>query len=152
MAEPPNVDESQTTREQFSQHSEDPVCAGCHQLMDPIGFGFEHFDGLGRYRETEWGLEIDARGALTATDVDAEFDGAVELAHLLASSEQVKACVVSSWFRFGYGRFETEEDTCSVDTLSVAFAEADYDIKELIVALTQTHAFRYRHAVQKETP
>jgi len=150
VPEPPEVDESQTTREQFSQHSADPVCAGCHQLMDPIGFGFEHFDGLGRYRETEWGLAIDASGELTATDVDGEFNGAVELADKLASSEQVKSCVVSQWFRFGYGRFEEQRDECSITELEAAFAAADYDIKELIVALTLTDAFRYRHAMEGE--
>ncbi|MCX4239575.1 DUF1592 domain-containing protein [Paraliomyxa miuraensis] len=150
VPEPPSVDESQTTREQFAQHAEDPVCAGCHALMDPIGFGFEHFDGIGRYRATEWGLEVDAAGELKGTDVDGTFDGAVELAHRLASSDQVKACVVSQWFRFGYGRYETEEDEDSIAELHAAFAASDYDIKELIVALTQTDAFRYRHAIQED--
>jgi hypothetical protein len=152
VPEPPSVDESQTTREQFAEHSENPVCAGCHSLMDPIGFGFEHFDGIGRYRATEWGLEIDAAGELQATDVDGAFNGAVELAQLLASSDQVKACVESQWFRFGYGRFETEEDECSIDEIHTAFAVSNYDIKELIVALTLTDAFRYRHAVQEDSP
>lgn len=146
VPEPPNVDETKTTKEQFAQHSEDPVCAGCHAMMDPIGFGFEHFDGLGRYRELEWNLPIDASGQLTSTDVDGPFNGVTELAALLASSEQVKNCVVSQWFRFGYGRFETELDECTVGQLRGAFAAANYDIKELIVALTQTEAFRYRHA------
>jgi hypothetical protein len=152
VPEPPAVDESQTTREQFAEHSENPVCAGCHQLMDPIGFGFEHFDGIGRYRDTEWGLEIDAAGELLGTDVDGAFSGAVELAQVLASSDQVKACMASQWFRFGYGRFETEQDACAVNEIHAAFAESNYDIKELIVALTLTDAFRYRHAVQEDSP
>jgi hypothetical protein len=153
VPEAPSVDESQTTREQFSQHSTDALCKGCHQLMDPIGFGFEHFDGIGRYRESEWaGLEIDARGELINTDVDGPYDGVVELATRLASSDQVKACVATQWFRFAYGRGATEADTCSMDSVQAAFAAADYDIKELIVALTQTDAFRYRPAVHTETP
>ncbi|WP_258183059.1 DUF1592 domain-containing protein [Enhygromyxa salina] len=152
VPEPPAVDESQTTREQFAEHAENPVCAGCHALMDPIGFGFEHFDGLGRYRATEWGLPVDAAGELKGTDVDGAFNGAVELAHLLASSDQVKDCVASQWFRFGYGRFETEEDACTVDEIHAAFAASNYDIKELIVALTLTDAFRYRHAVREDSP
>jgi hypothetical protein len=152
VPEPPSVDESQTTREQFAEHSENAVCAGCHALMDPIGFGFEHFDGIGRYRASEWGLEIDAAGELRATDVDGAFSGAIELAQLLASSDQVKACVESQWFRFGYGRFETEEDECSIDEIHAAFAASNYDIKELIIALTLTDAFRYRHAVQEDSP
>lgn len=153
VPEAPSVDESQTTREQFSQHSADPLCEGCHRLMDPIGFGFEHFDGIGRFRETEWaGLEIDASGELNQTDVDGPYNGVVELAERLASSDQVKTCVVTQWFRFAYGRSETTADDCSMQDVRAAFAAADYDIKELIVALTLTDAFRYRHSVQPETP
>ncbi|WP_146658864.1 DUF1592 domain-containing protein [Enhygromyxa salina] len=152
VPEPPSVDPNQTTREQFAEHAENPVCAGCHSLMDPIGFGFENFDGIGRYRATEWGLKVDASGELQGTDVDAAFTGAVELAQLLASSEQVKACVTKKWFRFGYGRFETDEDEDTLDALEAAFAASNYDIKELIVALTLTDAFRYRHAVQEKSP
>jgi hypothetical protein len=148
VPEPPSVDENQTTREQFTQHSEDPLCASCHQLMDPIGFGFEHFDGIGRYRDTEWGLPIDASGELIGTDIDGTYDGVVELAQRLASSEQVKNCIVKQWFRFGYGRAETKDDTCSIDIIREAFAAADYDVKELIVALTKTDAFRYRRALR----
>lgn len=148
VPEAPTVDETKTTREQFTQHSEDDLCAGCHQMMDPIGFGFEHFDGIGRYRETEWGLAIDASGELLGTDVNGTYDGVVELAQRLASSDQVKDCIVKQWFRFGYGRAETKEDTCSIDVIRQAFAAADYDVKELIVALTMTDAFRYRRMVE----
>ena len=71
-----------------------------------------------------------------------------ELAQRLGSSQQVRDCVATQWFRFGYGRVETEADTCSMDEIRGAFAAADYDIKELIIALTQTDAFRYRPAVR----
>jgi hypothetical protein len=150
IPEPPNVDESQTTREQFAQHSEDSLCQGCHVYMDPIGLGFEHFDGLGRWRDDEWGQPIDASGELVLTDVDGPFNGATELGQMLAGSEQVRRCVTQQWFRFGYGRVETEEDTCTMDSLYAEFEAADFDIKELIVALTTTQAFRYRHAANPE--
>ena len=153
IPKPPSVDENQTTREQFTQHSADALCAGCHRLMDPLGFGFEHFDGIGRYRETEWGLAIDASGQFNETDIDGPYDGVVDLAAKLASSDQVKRCVVTQWFRFGYGRAETSDDSCSVEEIQANFAAADYDIKELIIALTLTDAFRYRHAIAtEETP
>lgn len=145
VPEPPTVDTTQTTREQYAQHEEDPLCAGCHRLMDAIGFGFEHFDGMGRYRENEWGLPIDASGELVETeDADGPFDGVVELGARLAGSQQVRECVTRQWFRYGYGRVETAADTCSMDIINQAFAAADYDVKELLVALTQTPAFRYR--------
>jgi hypothetical protein len=116
--------------------------------MDPIGFGFEHFDGIGRYREDEWGLPIDATGNVYDTvDADGPFNGVVELGEQLGNSGQVRDCVTKQWFRFAYGRAETEQDTCSLDVIKTMFASADYDIKELIVALAQTDAFRYRRAV-----
>jgi hypothetical protein len=153
IPKPPTVDESQTTRDQFLQHSADALCSGCHRLMDPIGFGFEHFDGIGRYRETEWGLAIDASGELIETDNDGPYNGVVELAAKLAASDQVKNCVARQWFQFGYGRSETSEDACSVQEIQTRFAAADYDIKELVIALTLTDAFRYRHAsVAEESP
>lgn len=146
IPEPPNVDESQTTREQFAEHSAEPLCQSCHQYMDPLGLGFEHFDGLGRWRDDEWGQPIDASGELVFTDVDGPFDGVVELGAALAGSEQVRRCVTQQWFRFGYGRVETDEDTCTMDSLYAEFEAANFDVKELIVALTTTQAFRYRHA------
>ncbi|WP_437636942.1 DUF1592 domain-containing protein [Sorangium sp. So ce854] len=147
VPEPPMVDPTKTTREQFSQHVSDAGCRSCHALLDPIGFGFEHYDALGRWRATENGLPVDASGELTQTDIDGPFDGAVELAHRLAESEQVRACVVKQWFRFGYGRAEQSEDACSLSQATQAFEASGHNIKALLVALTQTDAFRYRRMI-----
>ncbi|WP_438008676.1 DUF1592 domain-containing protein [Sorangium sp. So ce321] len=147
VPEPPMVDPTKTTREQFSQHVSDPGCKSCHALLDPIGFGFEHYDALGRWRDAENGIPIDASGELTQTDIDGPFDGAVELAHRLAESEQVRACVVKQWFRFGHGRAEQSADSCSISQATQAFESSGYNIKALLVALTQTDAFRYRRLI-----
>lgn len=148
VPEPPMVDPTKTTREQFSQHVADAGCRSCHKLLDPIGFGFEHYDALGRWRDTENGIPVDASGELTQTDVDGPFDGAVELAHRLAASEQVRACVVKQWFRFGHGRAEQSADRCSLAQATEAFEASNYNIKALLVALTQTDAFRYRRMIK----
>jgi hypothetical protein len=141
----PDPKPGQTTRERFAQHRKDPACSGCHDLMDPIGFGFEHFDGIGQWRERDQGLAVDDAGEiLGGTDVDGAFHGAVELAEKLAKSEQVRTCVATQWFRFGYGRAEQKEDLCTMDKIQKSFQAARYDISELLVALTQTDAFRYR--------
>ncbi|WP_152629998.1 DUF1592 domain-containing protein [Haliangium ochraceum] len=153
VPEPPVVDPNVTTREQYRQHSDDPGCSRCHQLMDPLGLGFEHFDALGRYRETQSGLAIDDSGTIVDADadgtpaaesIDGPFDGPVELGARLGNSSTVRECVSAQWFRFAYGRAETEADDCSMDTINQRFADSGYDIKELLVALTQTDAFRYR--------
>jgi hypothetical protein len=146
--QPPPVDPKATTRDKFAQHSSDPACAGCHTLMDPIGFGFEHYDGIGQWRAQDHGLPVDATGALTATrDSDGAFDGAVALAARLAESAEVRECVATQWFRFGYGHGEGKADACAMAQLQEAFRAADYNVKELLVALTRTDAFRYRSVV-----
>ncbi|HUS64765.1 MAG TPA: DUF1592 domain-containing protein [Kofleriaceae bacterium] len=141
---PPDPDASLTTRERFEQHRADPLCAGCHDLMDPIGFGFEHYDGAGRWRDDENGLPIDDSGALVASDVDGAFVGPVELGRKLAGSAQVQTCVATHWFEVAHGRSATPEDACSIDQLEARLAETGGDLRELLVALVRTDAFRYR--------
>lgn len=145
---PPALDPRMTSRQRFAEHTANSFCQMCHQLLDPIGFGFEHYDGLGHWRDTESGLPVDARGSLTGTDVDGDFDGAVALGERLAGSGRVALCYATEWFRFGYGRGETTADACTVADLANAFAAAKGDVRELLVALTQTDAFRYRRAGQ----
>jgi hypothetical protein len=113
--------------------------------MDPIGFGFEHFDPVGRWRDVDGKTPVDASGQiLDSYDVNGKFDGALELEERLRRSGQVRDCVVTQWFRYGYGRSETTLDQCTLAALEGAFAKARYDLRELLVALTQTPAFRFR--------
>jgi hypothetical protein len=149
---PPTLDPRQTTRERFAAHSADPFCATCHTMLDPIGFGFEHYDGIGHWRQAESGLAIDVHGNLTGTDSDGSFNGAVELADRLAGSPEVQRCYVTQWFRYGYGRGETAADSCTLGALMDAAAAQGGDVRELMVALTQTDAFRYRRAPEVTAP
>jgi hypothetical protein len=148
---PPTPDPNATTREQFEQHRSDPACSGCHMLFDPIGFGFENYDAVGRFRTTENGFDVDASGELAASDVDGPFVGPRQLGEKLAGSEQVAQCVARQWFRFSYGRTESAElDACNLDSLDQAFADSGYDMRELLVSLTQTDAFLFRTAYAAE--
>ncbi len=146
---PPNPDPDATTREIFEEHTENPECAGCHELIDGIGLGFEGYDAVGAYREMQNGLPVDQSGNVLGSDIDGEFDGAVELANKLATSDDVRSCVARQWFRYAFGRIEdTDGDACSLEVLDSAFAASDYDVRELMVALVETDAFRYRLADQ----
>ena len=151
VIEPPQLDPEKTTKEQFEEIGSNPACAGCHSLMNPIGFIFEHYDGVGQWRDQQNGKPIDATGEVVATnDIDGTYDGAVELAAALANSTQVQECVASQWFRFAYNRTVTEEDACSMEQLNDVFRSSGFDVKALLVALTQTNAFLYRRAVEPE--
>jgi hypothetical protein len=139
----PPADPTLTTRQRFAQHSSDPTCAGCHVLMDPIGFGFEHLDGVGRWQDSENGVALTGAGELTGTDVDGPFVGLGELGQRLAQSETVRIALVASWFRFAYGREPGADDACTIEYLERELAETR-SLKALFVALTRTDAFRFR--------
>jgi len=151
VIEPPDLDPSKTTREQFEEIGANPDCASCHALMNPIGFGFENFDGIGLWRDTQNGKPIDSTGEITATEsLDGTFAGPVDLAGKLGNSPEIASCVSSQWFRFAYNRTVTPEDSCNLEVVNEAFAASGYDIRELIVALTQTETFLHRHQVVVE--
>jgi hypothetical protein len=140
----PEIAPGSTGKDRFLQHTEDPSCAGCHNLMDPIGFGFENYDTVARYRTMEGEKPVDATGKVIASDVDGEFDGAVALSQKLSQSADVASCYAKQWFRYGNGRTEVETDACMVSDLETRFRESGGNVKELLVGLTQTDAFLYR--------
>ncbi|MDX2053230.1 MAG: DUF1592 domain-containing protein [Polyangiaceae bacterium] len=144
----PAFDPNVSTRQRFEAHRTDPACASCHQLMDPIGLGFEHYDALGGYRVAEANAPVDAKGELTNTDINGVFNGAIELGQKLSSSAQVQNCAVSHWFHFGFGRAETQADGCTLGKMQEAFSKTNGDIRELMVTMSQSDAFLYRSASQ----
>lgn len=149
----PSVMEGISTRERSAQHEVDPTCSGCHQLLDQVGFGFENFDTLGRYRATDGGKPVDASGKLVATrDADGPFNGIVELASKLAASSEVKECVTRQWFRFAVNRFEQPVDGCSMKSVLDSFDAAGQDLNSLPQAIVQTDAFLYRRPLEGVTP
>lgn len=141
--EVPDVSPDTTVREQLERHREDPACAGCHVLFDPLGLGFEHYDAVGRFRANEAGMPVDASGEVTATsDIDGAFDGAVELSEILASSDQVRSCVAETWLQFALGRGLDERDECSAETIRLDFTATDGDVGSLLVAIVLSDSFR----------
>ena len=143
----PDPDPTATTRERFAQHTADPVCQGCHQRIDPVGFGFEGFDEVGRSRTTENGLPIDTRGSLIGPPdraIAGPFDGAVELAGRLAGSPSVRRCIARQWFRYAMARVEQAPDACALDAIHEAFDTSDGSLRALLVAIAVSDAFLTR--------
>jgi uncharacterized membrane protein YgcG len=143
--QPPPVDPSKSTRDRYIAHATVEPCQSCHRLIDPIGFGFEHFDGIGRYREAEGAHAIDATGEIVATDnTNGAFDGTGELAEALASSPDVHACFALQWFRFAYGVEENASLSCAVDEVAGELTASGLKIEDLLVALTRSAHFTRR--------
>ena len=145
ISEPP-VTEGTTSRQRFEAHRTDPACAGCHRLLDPLGFAFEHYDALGRYRDTEAGQRVDARGELDGpySAINGSFYGAIALAERLADSKEAESCTALQAYRFASGRSETDDDACSVQQMQERFAATGGDLRQLMLAFVQTPAFLYR--------
>lgn len=142
---PPDPDPNLTTRERFAQHVEDPACAGCHSLIDGIGFGFENYDALGRFQAMENDLPVDASGEIVSAEgIEGAFDGVVELSEILSDSQLVQECFATQWFRYAFGRVEDDADEGQLDAIHEAFAASEHDVKELIFTIATSDAFRYR--------
>ena len=148
VADPPDdvppldgADPNLTTREKFAQHTEDPTCAACHALLDPIGFGFEHFDEHGVWRDTEAGKPVDASGELVgAGAAGGEFDGVRELSEQLDAGPRVGMCASRNWFQRAFNQHPRSDDLCHLDELAEA---ANGNIVDIFVGLTTTDFFRY---------
>jgi hypothetical protein len=150
---PPDPDPSLTTRERFQIHTESPVCANCHRVIDPVGFGFESYDHLGRHRATENGIPIDASGAILEvkeTAIEGEFADTEQLTERIAHSETAVGCLARKWFTFAMGRAHSSADTCSTDQALELSASSGGDLRELLVQLAASPAFRYRPAHESD--
>lgn len=145
----PEVDPDATTRERFRQHTDDDFCRGCHQYIDGVGFGFERFDALGRWRDTEAGQPVDARGELNdiegfGTGTDATYEGVDELAALVADSDAARDCFVRQTYRFAQGREDEVDDACAVRDLRADFDAAGGDVRALLTAVAAHPSFVLR--------
>lgn len=145
----PQIDPNATTRERFAQHTADPACHNCHQYIDDLGFGFEKFDAIGQYRETENGKPIDASGDMNDVEAlgsssHAPFGSLRELSEVLVESKSPRACFAKQTYRFAMGRLENSEDVCGLNELSAAFEQSGGDIQELWIQLTKLDEFTRR--------
>jgi len=150
---PPEAYTGKTARERFGKHSADATCRACHQFMDPVGLAMENYDAVGLYRTSEkttiegttYDTPIDATGSVPG--LDGTSSTPVDLMKILATSEEMNTCFAGHWMEFAYGRsLDDDVDACNQQTLATAFKKANYSVKELLLALTQTDGFRYRSA------
>jgi len=96
---PEASDAAPTMRERVARHLEDPSCASCHEITDPVGLGLENFDGIGRWRSEENGVAIDPSG-----DVDGDaFATAWELGGVIAAHPDLGPCLVERTTQYATG-------------------------------------------------
>jgi hypothetical protein len=105
----PQIDPGETVRQALNMHASNPSCAGCHNLMDPIGFTFENFDATGAYRTVDNGAAIDSSGSLFGA-TGAPVTGAQGIAQAIAADPRFAECVVKQALTYGIGRTFDQAD------------------------------------------
>lgn len=138
--------EPKTNRDKYAIHSRSEACAGCHRSIDGIGLTFEHYDAMGRWRDTDNGHPVDASGQLLGTDQDGEVADAVALMKKMGNSRTVHDCYTRQWFRYAFGRNEGPADAPTVIALQEGFWNSGGNIIELVVNLAGSYSFRHRSA------
>jgi hypothetical protein len=140
----PPLQPGQTNRQRISMLTEG-CGATCHkQQINPLGFSFEHFDGMGRYRDVENGnLPIDSSGSFTFSEGARSFANAAELMQLMASGQQAHTCYAKKLASFGLQRDIVDKDLPLLATLAKASME-NGSIKSIMLALVRSDSFRVR--------
>lgn len=131
-------------RERLAVHRENPQCAGCHTLFDPVGLGLENFDGIGRYRDKYAnGDAIDASGELPDGE---KFNGLPELSSLLAKDDRFAGCMTQKLFVYSLGRDVDDADAPALEQLGKAWAKNDLNVRQLVKQMVLSEPFRSRRA------
>lgn len=141
--------EIRTTRQLIETVHGTDECSTCHARIDGAGFAFERYDGIGRYRTVENGVEVDPSTAIVGSgDANGEYSDALAMIDAFGGSERVRECMVRQFYRFSVGRFDGANDGCQVRSLSNGLAEHDSPT-QLLVALATSPAFRFRPEVSE---
>jgi hypothetical protein len=158
---PPESDEKPLTNRERLQVHLGKTCAGCHVLVDTIGFGFEKFDADGKYRDkekvviypsfdqiqkkiktkpTEYQLNLDTAAFIKGIP-HSEFSTPRELGTVLAAEPACQKCIVKQLFRYALGRPETPADQPEIDAALEAFRDSQFRFQRLIIAIVTSKLF-----------
>jgi mono/diheme cytochrome c family protein len=150
---PPNVPELRpkdkegkalTMRQQLELHRARADCASCHNRMDPLGFGLENYDPLGRWRTELEGKPLDTVGVLPTGE---KFDGPAELKKLLLDKRRPEYLRNFSRKLLGYalGRQLNRYDLCVVDACVAALEKGQYRPSRLVETIVVSYPFAHRY-------
>ncbi len=154
-------DKPMTVRQRLAVHLSNPACAGCHRLVDNIGFGLERYDAVGRFRNeeivkifptqdelrrkvktkpSEHALPIDPSASVYGL-AGSEFSSPAELGRYLAKDEGCRKCIVKQLFRYALGRRENDWDQQSIASAFERFRDSRFQFQELIIAIATSESF-----------
>jgi hypothetical protein len=129
-------------RERMEEHRSKPICAACHQRMDPLGFAFENYDAIGAWRDKDGNFAIDASGTLPSGQ---SFKGARELSAILKAREpEFRRCLAEKMLTYALGRGLEYYDKCALDDICTAVAKGENRFSSLVIAIAKSEPFQLR--------
>ncbi len=143
----PNLKENSTlaatsVRQRLAQHRENPACAACHDLMDPIGFALENYDAVGRWRDYEGEISVDSSGTMPDGK---EIDNVSQLEQGILERPEVFAMTVTEkLMTFGLGRSVEASDGPAVRKIVRNAEPSDYRFSEIVEGIVLSKPFRFR--------
>ena len=126
-----------TARERLTAHRREPACAGCHNIMDPVGLALENFDGAGEFRLRENGVLIDPSGEFDSFP----FEDLGELSQLIANSGALSSCLVNRMMAYAAGRGIGYDEKPWVKQIETVFADGGYRLPHLMNFIASSEDF-----------
>ena len=144
----------QTTRQLWTAATAGSCATGCHANVNPPGFAFENYDGLGVFRTTDSGFPVDSTGTMvTPGQVSITFTNAIDLSRQLAANPEVRWCLDRQWFRYMLGRPEGAAEQGSLEAAYRSASATDgYSLRALLTAMVTSKAFLARAPSPGELP
>jgi mono/diheme cytochrome c family protein len=141
--------DSGTLRQQMVEHRANPACASCHSQMDPLGFGLENFDAIGKWRDKDGNDAVDPSGQLATGE---SFAGAVELENILASSrrDEFLDCITEKMLTYALGRGVEPYDRPAVKQIIAGMEKNDLKFSSLIMEVVNSVPFQLRRGESPE--
>ena len=133
-----------SVRERLAEHRDNPACAGCHNLMDPVGYPLENFDAVGRWRTADGAAPIDASGGLPDGSKFADLAG-LEKA-LLRRPELFSGTVTEKLLTFALGRGVEPYDAPAIRKVVREARANDFRLSSLILGITASTPFQMRRS------
>ncbi len=137
-----------TLRQRIEQHRSNPNCASCHARMDPIGFAFENFDGIGAWRKQDGDSAIDSSGELVSGE---SFRDSTELRKILISEKKQEfvRCLTEKLLTYALGRGMEMYDRCAINEISTGLAKHNYKFTDLVVEVAKSVPFQMRRGEER---
>jgi hypothetical protein len=138
------VGTSMSLRQQMEAHRANATCASCHSRMDPLGFGLENYDGVGKWRAMDGKFPVDSTGALPGGK---SFNGPVEMQNvLLAQLPEFARCLTEKMLTYALGRGLKPYDRRVVNDIDRTLAASGYHLQDMIREIVHSVPFRQRRA------